>query len=319
MNLNLVLVLSNSPEEIRALMVEGFCPIECSIGGESIVDELKMDHHGAYSDLEPVSIRAYRDHFGVRAVDPRFVTTGTADADCCFTVAALAGIIPHPARQVADTLPPPVKTSLTRDLTGLATTVARVDVSPIGLDILLLPGGDILLTWNAVTVNARDTLGFQMGVGLWRSLLEGNPSQLGPFFAAAKTAEASRWLASMADLNERGVIINSVLVIKGSRVFGFPEWYGRIAPESFESAVSGWENPVVMAWLERGHNVTMGCPNDSVAEALFGKGGLKNVFSQLEPTGWGGRESVGGSPRGAELTWEQVEAAARKVASLRRD
>ena len=309
------LVLSNTADEIRTLVSQGFCQIECSIGGESIVDELKMDHHGSNSALEAVALRAYRDLYGVRAEDPRFVVTGVADADACFAVAALAGLIPHPKRVVAETLPPTIKMSLTRDLTELAQIISRVDVSPIGLDIPALPCGEVLLTWNAMSTSARDTLGFQMGVGLWRALLEGNPSQLGPFFTAAKTAEANRVQASLADLNERGVVINGVLIVKESRVFGFPEWYGRIEDQPFES-VGGWRNPLVLAWLERGHNVTMGCPNDTVADALFGKGGLKDVFGQLEPTGWGGRESVGGSPRGVELSWEQVQEAVKKIAEL---
>lgn len=311
------LVLTNDAGEIRRLVGEGFCPIECSIGGESIVDSLEMDHHGDCSGLEPVSVRAYRDNFGARADDPRFVTTGAADADSCFTVAALAGIIPHPDRQVAPTLPPPVKASLTRDLSGLAATIGRVDVSPIGLNIPEMEGGDVLLTWNAMTAAARDDLGFQAGVGLWRSILEGHPAQLGPFFAAAKVAEENRLSESVRDLDERGVEIFGVLLIAGSRCFGFPEWYGRVEEEPFESPY-GWRHPVVLAHLERGGNITMGCPNQAVAEALFGPGGLKNVFPHLEPAGWGGREAVGGSPRGVTLTAEQAQAAAEKVASLMR-
>lgn len=309
------LILTNDINEIHNLVAEGYCPVECSIGGESVTDELMMDHHGENSHLEAVSIRAYRDHYGARKDDPRFVTTGVADADCCFTVAALAGLIPHPNREVAPTLPPPVKASMTKDLSGLAETVARVDVSPIGLDIPSLPDGALLLTWNAMTANARDTLGFQAGVGLWRSLTEGHPMQLKPFFEGAKAAEVNRRGESLKDLEERGVKVDGILVIKESRCFGFPEWYGRNEDNDFES-VDGWQNPVVIAWLERGRNVTMGCPNTEVAETLFGGGGLKNVFSQLQPAGWGGREAVGGSPRGQEITWEQVEEAARKVASL---
>ena len=309
------LVISNDSAEIRNLVAEGFCPVECSIGGESITDDLMMDHHGDLAHLESVAVRAYRDHFGARADDSRFVGTGVADADMCFAVAALAGIIPHPERQVAETLPPPVKASLTRDLSGLAETIGRVDVSPIGLDIPSMEGGEILLTWNAMTASARDSLGFQAGVGLWRSLLEGHPAQLGPFFSAARDAEANRRQASLADLDERGVVIDGVLVIKESRTFGFPEWYGRREDQPFD-APEGWEHPVVLAWLERGRNVTIGCPNKEVAEAIFGPGGLgKNVLPNLQPEGWGGREAIGGSPRGAELTWEQVETAAREVAS----
>jgi len=57
----------------------------------------------------------------------------------------------------------------------------------------------------------------------------------------------------------------------------------------------------------------MGCPNEVVAEELFGKGGLKNVFKQLKPEGWGGREAVGGSPRGIRLSWEEVVESAKTI------
>lgn len=312
---NPVFIISNDAAEIRRLVEEGFCPIECSIGGESICDDLQMDHHGELSGLEPVSIRSYRDHFGARAEDPRFVCTGVADADACFTAAALAGLLPHPKREVAPKVPPPVKASLTRDLSALAETVAGVDVSPIGLDIPSLEGGDVLLTWNAMTANGRTSLGFAAGVQLWINLTEGNPRQLAPFFSAAKVAEEDRRKASLEDLERCGTLIDGVLVLRGSRTFGFPEWYGRKEDQPFDS-VGGWEHSVVLAWLERRANVTIGCPNPEVAEALFGEGGLKSVFPNLNPEGWGGREAVGGSPRGVELTWEQVEATAKLVAEL---
>jgi len=305
------LVLSNDIEEIKQLVSEGYCPVECSLGGESIVDDLVMDHHGEHSNLEAVSLRSYRDHYGARSEDPRFVTTGVADADCCFTVASLAGTIPHPDREVGE-LPPHIKASLTRDLTALAETIARVDVSPIGLNIPELDGGDILLTWNAMTSNARDSLGFAAGVGLWRSLLEGNPAQLNHFISAAKKAEEGRVNASNLDLVERGEQRDRVLLINKSRVFGFPEWYGRVEENPFEDA-TGWKNPVVLAWLENGQNVTIGCPNKEVAEQLFGQGGLKNVFHLLKPEGWGGREAVGGSPRGSKLSIEDVLEACKTI------
>ncbi|MBU1166984.1 hypothetical protein KKC60_01075 [Patescibacteria group bacterium] len=309
------LVLSNDPAQIRQLVSKGYCPVECSIDGASIVDALLMDHHGEYSHLESVAVRAYRDHYGARAENPRFVGTGVADADMTFAVAALAGLIPHPNRKVADKLPPPVKVSMTKDLSDLAETIGRVDVSPIGLDIPSMSGGDILMTWNAMTSNGRTDLGFAAGVQLWANLTEGNPRQLAPYFSAAKVAEGERRQASLEDLERCGVEVEGVLLLQGSRTFGFPEWYGRDEAASAET-VEGWEHSVVLAHLEKGENVTIGCPNDTVAEILFGEGGLKNVFPHLEPAGWGGRESVGGSPRGEKLTPEEAEAAVRKVASL---
>jgi hypothetical protein len=306
------LILSNNVKEIEAFVEAGFCPIECSIDGKSIVDELQMDHHGELSNLESVAVRAYRDHFGARSNDPRYICTGVPDADACFAVASLTGIIPHPDRKVSEKLPPHIRESLTRDLTDLAETIARVDVNPIGLNIPEMEGGSLLLTWNAMN-NGRDSLAFQAGVGLWRSLLEANPAQIHPFLKASKEAEKNRIKASLEDLERGSLVAAGVLLIEGSRTFGFPEWYGRRQDFNFDHP-TGWKHPVVLAHLERGRNITIGCPNQEVAEALFGPGGLKNVFSKLQPEGWGGREAIGGSPRGEEISTEEAQAAAETVA-----
>lgn len=315
MALQLQFILSNDVEEIRDLVSQGFCPVECALGDQNVVDQLTMDHHGKLSDLEAVATRAYRDHYGVRKNDLRFVGTGVADADMCFAVAALAGLLPHPSREVDPSLPPHVQASLTRDLSDLAATVARYDRSPIGLDILRLPYGDRLLTWNFLAANIADSLEFTGGVMLWRTLTTGNPT-LDPFIDAASTAEANRRDQALRDMYERAVRIGDVLVIKGSRVFGFNEWYARKGEDTPFEAVAGWLNPVVIAWIEGTQGVTMGCPNQDVANELFNTGGLKNVFKHLQPKGWGGSEAVGGGPRGAKLTWEQVEEAAGVVNNL---
>lgn len=88
--MNIVIKHVNTTVEAIELLEQGYCPVECSIGGESIVDELSMDHHGVLSHLEGVAVRAYRDYFGVRKSDPRFVVTGAADADATFAIAALS-------------------------------------------------------------------------------------------------------------------------------------------------------------------------------------------------------------------------------------
>jgi hypothetical protein len=122
-----------------------------------------------------------------------------------------------------------------------------------------------------------------------------------------------------ADLDERAErISDSVLFLNGSRAWGFDIWYGRELERGTSDEVKGWNAPIVVAYLESNRNVTVGCPNKSVAEAVLGKGGLKNAFPVLDEiiSGWGGRESIGGSPRGMELTEEQAREAARKIAEL---
>ncbi len=299
------IVLTNNIKKIKKLVtMEGFCPIECSIGGESIVDDLYMDHHGPNSHLESVALRAYRDHFGERKNDPKFVMTGVADADATFAIASLAGLLPH--QEVPVDGISTVRESKSKDLADLAKTIDVVDVNPIGLNIPSMPGGDILLTWNAMTSGeiSRTTLGAYLGVGLWISLTSSHPGQITPFLEAAKVSEKNRIESAKADL-DRLEIISGIPVIIGSRVFGFPEWYGR-NPKYKSDDPRGWSRPIMVAWLENGKNITMGCPNKEVAEIIFGSGGLKNVFPHLKPEGWGGRESVGGSPRGSRLEREDI-------------
>lgn len=310
------IVVSNSADEIGTLLAQGFCAVECSIGGSSIVDVLNMDHHGDLSHLEAVSMRSYRDHFGARRDDPRFVIAGQSDADAAFTVAGLAGLLPHPSRvDEFASAPPPVKTSMTKDLSTLAETVAIIDTDPIGRDLSSMPSGDLLLAWNALSGTGRDSLSAIGGVALWMALTTGRADQLAPYLAAGVNSETTRRQAARADLDERGQTIAGVLVLRESQTWGFDVWYGRKTDASADSP-EGWTHPVAVAWVADAHNVTIGCPNTAVAEVLFGPGGLKTVFSYLEPQGWGGREAVGGSPRGEVLTWEQVEVAARTIASL---
>jgi hypothetical protein len=306
----------NDIESIRDLVDQGWCPVECSVDGESVVDELEMDHHGAYSHLEAVSIRAWRDHFGARRDDSRFVIAGSADADATFAAAALAGLLPHPSRaEEVARLRPEVQERLTADIGWLAEAIALVDTEPIGIDYQTLPGGALFIVWNSFAGSGRERLSALAGIHLWRALTTGRSEKFRPYFDAAHQVEQARVEDAMRDLDERGVELDGALVIYNSRVFGFSEWYGRDESSGPYDSPSGWRHPVVLSWVEGRGQVTVGCPNIAVAEALFGEGGLKNLFSRLEPQGWGGREAVGGSPRGLALTRAQVEDAARVIAS----
>lgn len=312
----ITVTVTNDAEEVRSLVRVGACPIECSIGGESIVDALVMDHHGQHSRRESVAVRAYRDHFAARAADPRFVIVGTADADATFAVAALAGLLPHPAR-CTNGAPPHIAAGLARDLTGLAGTIATIDTDPIGRDIAGMDGGEVLLAWNALTVgHNRDSQGALAGVQLWVTLTDGHPARRPLLAAAAQTETERRALAGSVAVSEAeagGIRVGAVI---DAPVFGFDVWYGR-RPEFSGDDPRGWRRPVVLA-LARGA-ITIGCPNERVARAIFGPDGLKAVFPRLDyasKAGWGGREAVGGSPRGIKMTSEDLS---RAVACVERE
>lgn len=258
---------------------EGFCPVELSLGGKSIVDKLTMDHHGEFSALEGVAVRAYRDHFGERSADPRFVVTGFADADACFAIASLAGVLSHPSTGGVD-------------LSELAALINRVDVDPIGINLSEEKDGPTILLWNQ-TGAGNNALAFYGGVERWRFMTMRPPKML---LASAKAEESARVESARSATIER---INESVSFVESQVWGFDVWYAT--------------TPVVVAYVAEKGNVTAGCRNVTEAERIFGPGGLKNVFKSL-PEGWGGREAICGSPRGVKLTRDEAIQAARIIA-----
>lgn len=296
MSTSIEIVHVNEKSAADALVAQGYEAIECSFGhfGSSL-GTLAMDHHGAESHREGVAIRAYRDHFGARAADPRFVVTGAADADATFAIAALCGLLPHPSRAAEfEKAPPPVKASNTKDITLLAELVNKVDTAPIGVRLEETDEGVTLLLWNQMGSSAQDATAFHAGVDRWRALLGRAPKAL---LNAAKIEEATR----VAEARKAEVIkVSDAVAVVESPVWGFDVWYAEAAP-------------VIVAYVAVNGNVTIGCPDVESAEKYFGPGGLKNVFAKLEPQGWGGREAIGGSPRGQKLTREQALEAAHVI------
>ncbi|MEM1008616.1 MAG: hypothetical protein AAGJ35_06385, partial [Myxococcota bacterium] len=88
-----------------------------------------------------------------------------------------------------------------------------------------------------------------------------------------------------------------VLLVE-SCVWGFDRWYRKA--------------PIVVSYSRRSASITVGSPSVEVAEQTCGAGGLMNVFALLGK-GWGGRASIGGSPRGAKMTFKQAEETASAI------
>lgn len=309
---NIAIAYSKNIEIVESYVAAGYCPVECSFGGISVVDSLELDHHGEKSHLESVAIRAYRDFFGVRAEDPRFVINHI-DADSIFAVASLAGLLPHP--ELAKTMPVFMQKTWGQDLLPLAETIAVMDCDPIGRDIIAMPMGSVLAAWNALFgANANDELSAYAAVEGFRRLLTQPSAKV--FVSAAKTAENERREAALADLRERGHKDGGVMNICGSRVFGFDVWYQRNVEAGAPTEARGWDNPIVVSLVEATSAITFGAPNKAVAEELLGAGGFMNVFKALneayglaEGSGFGGRETIGGSPRGRKMTEEDLATA----------
>lgn len=282
-------------------------PVECSFGQHSVMDSYMLDHHGAMADAEAVSIRGYRDLFGVAANNAVFMVNHI-DADNTFTIAAMAGILPHPKNIGKGNI-------FGKDYIQLAETIAKMDTDPIAYDVLKLPYGGILVAWESLYAFKEVSDEFALkAVDGWRQLL--TEERMSSIIANAVTLEKERHEMAMKDMLEYGERSGRVLCINGNRVFGFSEWYSRLATDNNIRQASSWKNPIVIAKNAK-DELIFATPNKEVAEELFGKGGLLNVFKELNilfnceaGCGFGGREGIGGSPRGRKMSVGDMEASA---------
>jgi hypothetical protein len=184
-----------------------------------------------------------------------------------------------------------------RDILPLAALINQVDTAPIGVHLEELGhDGALVLLFDQLMTRDPDAISFYASVNRWRYLL-GKPSD--SLLAATVDGERNRVLeardAPITMISDKVALIESPL-------WGFDVWY--------ENA------PIILKFSGPGipDNITVGAPSDGVAEDLYGPGGLSNLWPQLLPEGWGGRGSIGGSPRGAVMTREQALAAAHFLA-----
>ncbi|MCB9546926.1 MAG: hypothetical protein H6706_13885 [Myxococcales bacterium] len=301
----LTIAFTHRYEEAVALRDAGYEPIECAFGQHgSVLGEHALDHHGTESHREGVALRACRDLYGARQRDPRFVVTGTPDADAVLAIVALAGLVPAAALTPA-----------------FYELVNRQDLDPIGLALLDEPGGVPLAWFNQQEHLTQSEEGFRKAIGhMVRLLTQGLPASEHAAVASrdrhrrdkAREGILARYDRSGLSLpvpeHPRTVLRGEaaiddaarVLVVR-STVWGFDVWY-RLAP-------------VVVSYAARMAKVTVGCPDLETAELLFGPGGLQTVWPHLGK-GWGGRETIGGSPRGDRLSLDVTHQTARTILPL---
>ena len=141
------------------------------------------------------------------------------------------------------------------------------------------------------------------GLQLWLDLFEHPEAFQGALEERAVREEGRKRLAledyQAAHLGPSG----RTLLISPSRVRGHDVQFCRQEGKD-PYALEGWGHWCILSHVHRAGNVMISCPCRQVAELAFGPGGLKNVFPllpEIDGKGWGGRESVGGSPRGVAV------------------
>jgi len=281
----------------KDLVKQGYCPVECSFGKDSVVDDLKMDHHGTFSDLEGVAIRAYRDHYGARAVKPWFVVTGTPDEDATFAIASLAGKIPHPslAEKFVDSS---LKQVWCQNYLHVAEIINKADINPKGINLLDDYWGKLIVFWRETTnMTIRDVSSFHAGVVRWRDILTTPQDKL--IQIVPSVVESSLEVIRAAPFRE---ISPKVTVVDCSQ-WGFSYTYA----EEWHK-----KSPIVLAFYGATYGegfVTFSAKNKATATRLFGENGFLNVYDKLKKAGFegcGGREDIGGSNRDHPMRYEDA-------------
>lgn len=257
----------------------GYEPIECAFGKGSVMGPLHMDHHGQESWREGVALRAVRDHFGALQQKPRFVVTGTPDADAVLAIIALAGLVPQDAVPLA-----------------FADLVNRRDLDPITIQLLEEEYGEELLFFQQISKLRRDSKSFFRAIrGMSALLTEG--LSLEQRLQTRRKEERRIKMAENCLMEHFG---GDVMLVQGN-CWGFDRWYLKA--------------PVIVSYSQRHRSITIGCSSEAQAFELFGETGLMRVFAELGK-GWGGREAIGGSPREQRFTLDDAKEVARKVANL---
>ncbi|MBU1900523.1 hypothetical protein KKB55_22490, partial [Myxococcota bacterium] len=143
-------------KEAQRLAAEGYEPIECAFGQRgSVLGRFAMDHHGTERHREGVALRACRDHFGALRDDPRFVVTGTPDADAVLAIVALAGLVPR--AQISP---------------AFYQIVDLNDVDPINSDLFSSPEGEALAWFNQRSHLTQSLEGFETAIEAMLQLLK---------------------------------------------------------------------------------------------------------------------------------------------------
>ena len=274
-------------DEILDCISQGFVPIEMAEGEESFVDFRSLDHHNAYSRLPSACVTALK-YYGTIGSPARLMVNHT-DADCVLTGLTLMGLLPLNV------------------LERLNAEVGILDTDPLGADYAKLTYGDEIRVWKSGMASVKQSgwswlYGLQLFLDIFRNV---------DYYYEVKdkisVKEQERVRLALEDY-EKAVRGSSgrVLLVAPSRVNGFDVQFCR-QPQFPADSLEGWRHWCIAAHVAEPGNVTLSCPNRSVAELAFGPGGLLNVYLKLpeiEGGKWGGRESVGGSPRGAAFPAE---------------
>lgn len=288
------IVLHWKPEidKISGLIEKGVVPIEMAEGTISFCDDHELDHHNQFA-ANPAACIISLKYYGEMEHGGQFMANHV-DLDCVASAAVLLGLIPK------DQVEEFVKWA------GLD------DTDPLSPELRQNPVPEMvkkIRAWKDATSGPKNSgWAWISALHLLISLFR-NPEEWEQKIASLEQREEERKKIAAEDYDRRIEFPDSRAIFIGpSRVWGFDIQMGRNPQEDINTS-AGWRHHLIFSYVAAMGKVTMSCPNESVAEEIFGKGGMSNIYPLLEkfnPTGWGGRAAVGGSGRNIKLTLDEA-------------
>ena len=284
------------PDPINTLDLinKGSIPIEMADGTKSYVDFRQLDHHNQFID-NPAACQIALQYYNDCKQNGGSFIVNHIDLDCVATGAILLGLIPR------DQVDEFVKWAALDDIDPL-NPILHQDPTPEMLKKIRI--------WKYMIGGPKNTgWAWIHGLTMLSDLFE-NPNHWEKNIIGLERKEAHRKVIAIEDYCNRIELDDKRAIFIGpSHVWGFDIQLGRL-PDTNYNSVNGWRHHVVMSYVENTGKITIGCPNRTIAEHTFGKGGLSNIYPKLEkfkPTGWGGRITVGGSGRGIRLSLDEAK------------
>nr|DAE84840.1 MAG TPA: hypothetical protein [Caudoviricetes sp.] len=275
------------------LIDKGCIPIEMAQGSRSYVDFRQLDHHNNLSDNPAASIMAL-PYYGDCKMYGSFIVNHV-DIDCVTTGAILLGLIPQDKVE------------------EFAKTVAIADTDPFNPIMTTDQMSDMvkkIKLWNysSIISGYASPWSWIHGVNILADLFE-YPDRWEQMIGPMERKNARRKIIAMEDYCNRVEFDDKrAILITPSRAWGFDVQFGHFDGKSSNDP-DGWRHHVVMSHVNSNGKITIACPNKTIAERTFGKGGLMNVYNKLEqfkPVGWGGSKTIGGSARHLPLSIEEA-------------
>jgi len=277
-------------EEIPSLIRDGFIPIEMAEGSVSYTDALELDHHNHLSDRPAACVTALRHYGHVRKGAKARFMANHADADCILSALTLFGLLDRSIHEI------------------LNAEVGILDVAPIGAPIWEFRYGRTINGWKAAMAGEkRSGWSWLFGLNLFHDMIS-REGEYETYLLGVDQKENDRLEAARKDISTALKGNSGRTAAFVSSVWGFDSQFGRRRNEPADS-LEGWDYWCLIAYVENARKATLSAPSEAIAEKAFGKGGLMNVYPLLPRIGgkeWGGRPSVGGSPRGESMTAEML-------------